>query len=90
MKQKTEIKSQYDLHLEIEIHSGSSGEVIDIMFEDEHYDTYGEALAAADEYREELGNEYCSWGNDIGILKDVSVDEEPTEHQYLLFPGEVV
>lgn len=90
MKQKTEIKSHYDLHLEIEIHSGSSGEVIDIMFEDEHYDTYGEALAAADEYREELGNEYCSWGNDIGILKDVSVDEEPTEHQYLLFPGEVV
>lgn len=90
MKHKTEIKSQYDLHLEIEIRSGTSGEVIDTMFEDEHYDTYGEALAAADEYREELGEEFCSWGNDIGILKDVFVDEEPTEHEYLLFPGEEV
>lgn len=90
MKQKTVIKSQYDLHLEIEIHSGSSGEVIDTMFEDEHYDTYGEALAAADEYREELGNEFCSWGDDIGILKDVSVDDEPTDHEYLVFPWEVL
>lgn len=89
MKQKTEIKSQYDLHLEIEIRSGSSGEVIDIMFEDEHYDSYGEALAAADEYRDEIGEEFCSWGNDIGILKEVTVDDEPTEHEYPVLPCEV-
>lgn len=89
MKQKTVIKSQYDLHLEIEIHSGSSGKVIDTMFEDEHYDTYGEALAAADEYREELGYEFCSWGDDIGILKYVSVDDEPTDHEYPVLPWEV-
>lgn len=90
MKQKTIIKSQYDLHLEIEIRSGSSGEVIDTMFEDEFYDTYGEALAAADEYRDDLGLEFCSWGNDIGILKGVIVDEEPLYNEYILLPGEEV
>ena len=74
--------SEYGVHLSINIASGGTGEIIGFQTETEYYATYAEACAVAERYKQQIGEEICSWGSDAGILDDVWVDEEPRVNQY--------
>lgn len=76
--------SEYGVFLTIEIISGYTGEVIDYHSEDEFYQSYEKAQEVAKKYRKQIGEQICSWGDDIGILKEVYVDEEPRINQYCI------
>lgn len=66
----------------IEVVDGETGEIIDYYPEAEYYSTYAEACRRADELRQLIGEIVCEWGNDYGILKKVSCDDEPRGIQY--------
>lgn len=74
--------SEYGVFLSIDVVSGITGDVIDVHSEDEFFQRKEEADRVAAEYRSQIGEVVCSWGNDIGILREVYVDDEPRTNQY--------
>lgn len=66
----------------IEVVDCETGEVIDYHSEEEYFVTYAEACKSADKLRCFIGEEVCSWGSAVGILKDVYCDDEPRGIQY--------
>lgn len=83
MGSKIKSVSEYGLYLDIDIISGETGEVIGYHSEQEFCHTYEQACKVAEKYRNQIGQQFCSWGSDIGILKEVYVDEEPCINQYV-------
>lgn len=81
---KIEIIKEYMVYYTCEIISGETGDVIDYQTEEEAYSTYNKAQVRAEELRKLIGEEICYWGNDVGILREVDVDDEPTENIYAI------
>lgn len=81
-KPRFEIRQEYMVFYSCDVISGQTGEVIDYHSEHEAYDTLAEAEARAEELRKEIGEEFCCWGDDVGVLKFVEVDKEPRGNQY--------
>ena len=70
---------RYCVSYTCDIVSGESGEVIDYHTEDEYYSEYSDAQARADELRSQIGDEICSWGDDVGVLREVDLSDTPEE-----------
>lgn len=83
MGSKIKSVSEYGVYLDIHIISGETGEFIGYHSEQEFCPTYEQACKVAEEYRNQIGQQFCSWGSDIGILTEVYTDEEPCINQYV-------
>lgn len=77
-------KMVYGVFQSIEVLDSDTGRTIAEESESEYYDSFEEANKRADELRQLIDEQICSWGNDIGILRYVYVDEEPRGEQVLL------
>ena len=76
--------SEYGVFLSIDVVSGKTGDIIDTHSENGFFQTKEEASKAALKYRSQIGETVCTWGDDIGILREVYVDEEPRTNQYYI------
>lgn len=83
-KPRFEMRQEYMVCYTCDIISGESGDVIDYHSEDEVYPTLAEAKARAEQLRQQIGEEICSWGDDVGVLREVYVDDEPRGNQYVI------
>ena len=76
--------SEYGVFLSIDVISGKTGDIIDTHSENSFFQNKEEADRAALKYRSQIGETVCNWGDDIGILREVYVDEEPRTNQYYI------
>lgn len=70
------MNTEYIVVIGLVVRDEDTGKDIDFHVEREYYDTYAEALSRAEYLKAQLGEEFCHWGTDIGILDGVDVQSE--------------
>lgn len=72
------MKKYYEVLLTVKI-IHSCGD-IDYYYEAEDFDSYFEAKKVADDYMQYISFEdaFCNWGDDVGYLEDVIIEQLTT------------